>query len=236
MSFAGRAPWLDRAGTSSQMTTNSTFSASTTKGTTVSEQWSMRQAVEEVYGQQMRLPEQWSPERQQRYLSQQASRLEAMSVEMAEPMALAAIKDWTARYGQHPDYETTVGLRNVALANAREAIVRQELYDLIEQDEEETHPYDPDPPLTRPASEVPWDQRWTNVSYRSEPGERLEALAEMVWPEADFSDWFRIKMGYLLAARQEDNLPLPNSPGQPLAAELAAMVYEDLKTDGYPVR
>jgi hypothetical protein len=196
----------------------------------------MRQAVEEVYGQRMSLPEQWSPERQESYLSQQASRLESMSVQMAEPLALAAIKEWTARHGQHPDYETTVGMRNVALQNAREAIVRQELYDLIEQDEEETHPYDP--PLTQlvPASQVPWDQRWTDIRYRSEPGERLEALAEMIWPETDFSDYFRIKMGYLLIARQEDNLPLPDSPQHPLAAELAAMVYEDLKADGYPVR
>ncbi len=200
--------------------------------------WSMRQAAEEVYHQQMRLPEQWSPEQKQQYLSEQASRLESMAVEMAEPMALAAIKEWASRHhGQHPDYETTVGLRNTALANAREAIVRQEVYDLMEpEDEDPTHPYDPPPTPMVPASQVPWDQRWTEVDYRTEPGLRLEALAEMVWPEPDFSAIFRIKMGYLLAARQEDNLPLPDSPGQPLAAELAAMVYEDLKADGYPIR
>jgi hypothetical protein len=45
---------------------------------------------------------------------------------------------------------------------------------------------------------------------------------------------FRIKAAYLLIARIEDQLPVPDGPHHPLAAQLAPMVYEDLRNDGYP--
>lgn len=58
----------------------------------------------------------------------------------------------------------------------------------------------------------------------------------MVWPDPQFSVLFRIKAAYLLIARLEDQLPLPDGPQHPLAAELAPLVYEDLRLDGYPVK
>jgi hypothetical protein len=57
-----------------------------------------------------------------------------------------------------------------------------------------------------------------------------------VWPDPEFSEVFRIKAGYLLAARVEDQLPLPQHRDDPLAAQLAQMVYADLRHDGLPGR
>lgn len=45
---------------------------------------------------------------------------------------------------------------------------------------------------------------------------------------------FRIKAGYLLAARAEDSLALPTGPDDPLTSQLAQMVYRDLCDDGLP--
>ena len=55
-----------------------------------------------------------------------------------------------------------------------------------------------------------------------------------MWPAPDYSAVFRIKAGYLIAARAEDRLPLPHNHDDPLAAELAQMVYADLRADGLP--
>ena len=72
--------------------------------------------------------------------------------------------------------------------------------------------------------------------YQSEPTEDLEALIDRLWPAPDFSGPFRIKAGYLLAARAEDGLTLPAHPEDPLTAELAQMIYSDLRKDGLPER
>ena len=55
-------------------------------------------------------------------------------------------------------------------------------------------------------------------------------------PTPDFSGPFRIKAGYLLAARVEDSLALPAHREDPLTAELAQMIYSDLRHDGLPER
>ena len=227
-SGVGRTLW--RTGT----TSNRICSASRRPTTPVT-QW-MRQAVDDVYRQWNTLPDEWTPAQQQRHLQTLTNRLDRMAAELADTLAAAAIAEWTTRRGAHPDYLATVQLRQTALQNAREAIVRQELYDLIPQDDSE-ETVDFDPPLRQPvpASQVSWDQRWKDARYRSEPGERIEALAEMVWPAPTFSVLFRIKAAYLLIARIEDQLSVPDCPQHPLAAELAPMVYEDLRADGYPV-
>jgi hypothetical protein len=82
-------------------------------------------------------------------------------------LASAAIEAWSNCHGVHPDYLMTVRLRQSALQNAREMIVRRELYDLIEQqDDEDTEALVPvDRPLHQPvpASAVPWNLRWNDA-------------------------------------------------------------------------
>lgn len=231
----GRTLWLGAATTQRHKQINSICSTSRGPRTPVTQ--FMRQAVDEVYRQWLPLPEDWTPEQQDRYLEQMTSRLDNLAIALADSLATSAITLWTQDHGEHPDYLTTVGLREVALQNARETIVRQELYDLIPQDEqEETIPFDPPLRQPIPASQVPWHQRWNDARYRSEPGEELEALAERVWPAPQFSVMFRIKVAYLLIARVEDDLPVPDGPQHPLAQQLAPMVYEDLQADGYPAQ
>lgn len=60
-------------------------------------------------------------------------------------------------------------------------------------------------------------------------------MTEMIWPAPQFSVMFQIKAAYLISARIEDQLPVPDGPQHPLAADLAPLVYEDLRADGYPV-
>ncbi len=215
-------------------TTPSSRICSASKGPRISVSHWMRQAVDDVYPQWLPLPAEWSPEQTERFLDQTTQRLDRMAGEMADELAATAITNWTSQHGQHPDYLTTVRLRATAMQTARETVVRQELYDQIPPTDETS---DFDPPLAQPtpASEVPWNQRWNNARYRSEPGEELEELAQRVWPDHQFSTMFQIKAAYLLIARIEDGLPVPDGPQHPLASDLAPMVYDDLRDDGYPV-
>ncbi|MBU8820836.1 hypothetical protein KL864_33775 [Mycolicibacterium goodii] len=218
------------------VTTPTSRICSASKGPMISVSHWMRQAVDEVYRQWLPLPEDWTPEQIERFLDQTTQRLDRMAAEMTDSLAATAIAQWTEHHGHHPDYPTTVQLRQTALQTARETIVRQELYDQIPETPEEWTDFDPPLQQPRPASEVPWNQRWKDARYRSEPGEELEELAEMVWPAPRFSTMFRIKAAYLLIARIEDGLPVPDGPQHPLADELAPMVYDDLRDDGYPVK
>jgi hypothetical protein len=58
---------------------------------------------------------------------------------------------------------------------------------------------------------VDWDNpnRWKTL-YRSEPTPPTTNLTNRVWP--DRTDVFRIEAAYLLQARTEDKLPLPQHP------------------------
>lgn len=228
-SGTGRTLW--RTGT----TTTSRICSASRKATTPVTEW-MRQAVNDVYPRWLPLPADWTPEQTERHLVAETARLDRMAAELSDQLASTSIENWTERQGAHPDYLTTVRLRQTALQNARELIVRQELYDLIEQREEPEPTVPVDPPLHQPvpASQVPWNLRWNDARYRTDPGEQIDALADMVWPDPDFSVMFRIKAAYLLIARIEDQLPVPDGPQHRLAAELAPLVYADLAADGYP--
>src|SRR5262249_43339969 len=141
----------------------------------------------------------------------------------------------TQRTGEHPDYLTKVGLLNAAMASAKEIVLNNELYELIPEPEDPSDESIETPPSLE-RSQVPWDQRWTRTQYRSDPSEQIEDLVAQIWPDPDFSAVFRIKAGYLLAARAEVHLGLPTHREDPLAEELAALVYGDLRHDGLPER
>lgn len=95
------------------------------------------------------------------------------------------------------------------------------------------HPYsDAEPSVTgHDRRQLAWNQRWNNAQWRTEPAERHHALAAAVWPDPAFSAAFRARAAYLLAAREEDNLAMPAGHGDPLAAECATLVFEDLRND-----
>jgi hypothetical protein len=154
---------------------------------------------------------------------------------LGDQMGAQSVTEWTARTGAHPDYLTKVGLLNTAMSAAKEVVLNNELYELIPQPADPPSELDTEPP-TLDRSQVPWDQRWTRTQYRSDPSEEIEDLVAQIWPDPYFSAVFRIKAAYLLAARAEDQLPPPGHRGDPLADELAQMVYSDLRRDGLPER
>ena len=194
--------------------------------------------LNEVYPRYLQLPPQWSDQEQQRYLAQEAERLSQMVAELADQLAEQSVRQWTLSHGQHPDYLTKVGLINTARMAAREQILNSELYEQIPSSTDERGE-DGDAILGEPPQdrdEIPWDQRWTDPDWRSEPSEAMETLIEQIWPEPRFSMLFRIKAGYLLASRQEDGLAIPTTSDSALTQELAAMIYQDLRSDGLPER
>jgi hypothetical protein len=191
----------------------------------------IQQIVTEVYTSHDLLPSEWTPPQRQDFLDREAARLSRQVADLAADLSEQAIQDWIARSGDHPDVMTKVGLVNNATLQAKEIVLSQGLYELIPPPPQEDLPSDPPIP---DRSEVPWNRRWTHTQYRTDPTEDQEDLVRAVWPEPDFSGLFRIKAGYLIAARAEDQLTLPTDRHDPLAARLAQMVYADLREDGLP--
>jgi len=196
----------------------------------------IHQIVRTIYTDHLQLPTEWSAAQRQEFLEAEAAKISHQVAELAAEMGEQAVADWIARHGDHPNYLTKVVLLNTATAAAKEIVLNDELYEMIPE------PPDPipndlieeEPVLDR--SQVPWDQRWTRTRYRTEPSAQVEALAAAIWPDPNYSAVFRIKAGYLLSARAEDQLPLPSRPGDPLAEQLAQMIYTDLRHDGLPER
>lgn len=87
-----------------------------------------------------------------------------------------------------------------------------------------------DEPTTSP-SEIPVDgprvQTWW-VDETLAPDEQMQELADQLWP--DRSERFRVWAADLLEARRLDALPLPSSPQEDLASEVAAEVDRVLMT------
>lgn len=194
----------------------------------------IRHIVQTIYTDHLQLPAEWSAAQRQEFIETEAGKISHQVAELAAEMGEQAVADWIARHGDHPDYLTKVGLLNTAMAAAKEIVLNNELYEMIAKPADSTpsEPIDAEPVLDH--SQIPWDQRWTRTRYRTEPSDQIEALAAAIWPDPNYSAVFRIKAGYLLAARAEDQLPLPRHAGDPLAEQLAQMIYADLRHDGLP--
>lgn len=223
----GRTIWSGRKSTILPSRTCSAF-----WGTTTMSSPEIRQIVHEVYSQHLSLPPDIPVDQREQFLDQEAARISRRVAELAADLGERSINDWQTRTGQHLDFVTKTGLLNTARASAMEIVLQEELYEQIPPPPEDPITADQPNPVDRAG--LPWDQRWTRTAYRTEPDETLEDLAETVWPDPDFSVLFRIKAGYLLAARAEDGQPLPSQPGDHLATQLAALVYDDLESDGLP--
>lgn len=194
--------------------------------------------LNEVYPAFLQLPPEWTDQQKQHHLAREAERLSRMVGDLADRLGQQSVTEWTHRHGRHPDYLTTVGLLANARSSAREQILITELYEQIPASEDGAGE-DQDVILEAPAAArdgIPWDRRWTEPDWRTDPSEEMEALIEQIWPEPTFSTVFRIKAGYLLAARQEDGLDNPASSDSLLAGELARLIYADLRSDGLPER
>jgi hypothetical protein len=195
-------------------------------------QW-MRQAVDDA-SRQLPLPEDWTQKQKEQYLDELTNGLDRMAAELADTLAATAITEWSTRHGQHPDYLTMVRLRQTALQNARETIVRQELYDLILQDEggDGGLRSAADPTGALESSPVASALEGPPVSQRPERADRSPDREGVASADV-FGDVPH--QGGLPADRPRRG-PVTDTrrPPGPLAAGLAPMVYEDLRADGYP--
>ncbi len=189
----------------------------------------MRQAVNDVYRHQLGLPAEWTPQQRELFIDLVTDRLDGQAAALAMQLGENAIRRWRDIHGgQYPDHATTVGLHATAMQNAREAIVREELYALIPQRSEDQQPHPPGPPVVQG---VPWENRWRDLRYRTPPSEAIEELAHHVWAER--TPMFRVAAAYLLAARAEEGRRVPRGPRHPLARRLALLIEEELHAYGY---
>lgn len=188
----------------------------------------MRQAVDEVYRQWLGLPTEWTPQQRERFIDQLTSRLDQQAAEMAVDLQAGEVARWTREHqGQHPDHSTSVALYRTSEENAREAVVRSELYDKIPRGDEDSE-YQSPPPI----SGVPWDKRWADPRFQVEPSEQVQELANRVWP--DRSPMFQMMAAHLLAVRLQDGMELPTSHRHVLAVKLVTEVNEELAKIGRP--
>ncbi len=188
----------------------------------------MRQAVDEVYRQWIGTPTEWTPQQRDRFIDTVTQGLDQLAGELAVDVQEGAIRRWTLDHqGSYPEHATKMALYQTSLENAREAIVRRELYDKIPRPEEDA---DYQPPV--PIHGVPWEKRWTDLRFQVEPTEAVQELANRVWP--DHSPMFRVVAALLLAVRIQDGMAVPNSDRHVLAAALAAEINEELVKTGYP--
>ncbi len=195
----------------------------------------------EIYPQYLPLPlpPDHTPDQRQQWLIQEADRLATQSFDLSHELARVAIQNWIQRHGQHPDYLTTVGLVNTARLSADEIVLHNEIYEQIPPEEEDEDSsgedllmigsLDEDPGIRPDPTGVPWQQRWRDPDYWTDPSEALEALVAQIWPEPKFSTLFQILAGYLLASRAEDGEPIPTSSRDPLAAQLVPLIEAELR-------
>jgi hypothetical protein len=188
-------------------------------------------AVQTVYSSDLGLPPDWTPQQRTAFLSAEAEKISAMAASMAEELWEQAIAVWTHTRGRTPDHATKVALLESARAQAARTVLHRELYELIATDETPPPWEIPDP---IPQGPVSWEHRWTNPDLQSDPSAELQTLIDQIWPAPQFSAPWRIKAGWLMAARDEDGLPRPDHREDPLTAELAQMIRLDLRCDGLP--
>jgi hypothetical protein len=194
-------------------------------------------AVQTVYSTDLGLPEEWTEPHRTEFITAEAAKIQLdggqhgrdavgagdHGVEPPAQRPDAEPRDQGGAAGSSPQASSPGGAEQRTLRTDRDRRERQ-------PPPRKT----PDPILDR--AQVDWQLRWTNPVYQSEATEDLEALIDHLWPAPDFSGPFRIKAGYLLAARAEDGLTPPAHHKDPLTAELAQMIYSDLRTDGLPER
>lgn len=190
----------------------------------------IRHAVATTYRSRIGIPVEWTPQQTDLFFDLVARRLEDQANDLAMALQAGAIRNWEQRHGQPPDYLTTVKLVNTAQQNAVEAIIREAVTDRIRPDQQD-HDETTSPPKV---SGVPWQNRWRDGRYWTEPSETLEEFVRTVWPPEQFSPMFRVSAAYLLAARAEEGLPLPSGPRHTLAAQLIPAINEDLVAMGHP--
>lgn len=181
----------------------------------------MHTAVSEVYGRWLPIPTDWTAEQRETFIALWAERLETEAGDMAMDIKDTSVQAWRNEHGQHPDFSTTVRICETALETAREAVVRERLYDTIPLTE------DGDPIPAEPVSGVPWDKRWMDHRYRvGEPTDAIYDRVRQVWP--DHSPMFRVLAADLLVARLEEGRPVPRNRRDQLAHDLVPDINEAL--------
>jgi hypothetical protein len=224
----------------------------------------IRQIVERIWVNHIGIPPEWSQEQAETYFETEAARLAGIIEGLQVETQHSVIREWrSAHQGAEPDYMTTVGLINSAMAQAQEIVLSQELYEQIPEDEEtseeaaaqeawEAQVLEEQGWCRLPEGDEPWavqaranPERWKGV-YRSDPTEETEEAVEVVWP--DKSAAFQVWMGLLWQSRIEDGKAVPATEeiaktqlrarrsSKDAAAEMEKMVDEELQLRGRPAR
>ena len=218
-----------------QIATSRICSASSTGKAAVSSP-EIRQIVQDVYSQHLALPPEWTPEQSATFLEDEAAR----------------ISQQIARAGR-PDGRPIGGRVDAADRGAPglpdQGGTAQHGDGLGQGDRAQRAALRADPasrrirrtrPPRRPRAWIAVRCRGISAgparSTAATPASRSKTWSPRYGPTRTSRRCFGSRPGYLLAARAEDHLGLPAHREDPLAEELAALVYSDLRHDGLPER
>ena len=181
------------------------------------------------------LPPEWTPRAAATFLEDEAARISQQVAQLADQMGAQSVAEWTQRPGEHPDYLTKVGLLNTAMASAKEIVLSQQLYELI-----------PEPPEDARATETRADAGSQSgavgsaldthpVPQRTQRG-RSRTWPRRSGPTRSSRRCFGSRPATCWRPARRTTCRCPAHPEDPLAEELAQLVYSDLRHDGLPER
>lgn len=190
------------------------------------------QIVRRVWREHIGLPGEWTTARIDQFLAGEADRIESMIDELDQGNeSLAEV--YRAENGRSPNYLTMLQLVARHQAENRERVLAAELYSQIpeegldlasaeEQEQVETrlrhlHRHDPD--------------RWTHPLHRSEPTTEIVELARQLWAGQHVQ--LRVLAQYLLQARHEDGLALPQQTQDPVWELCTSLLDQALVAKGH---
>ncbi len=177
----------------------------------------IRQIVARTWTDYIGVPQEWSSEQTEEFFTEEATRMADRIARMQAEAQLVVIGQWReAHNGNQPDYLTQVGLINAARAQCQEIVLSEELYEQVQEEDEDTYPTGPQDESNwghLPEGNEAWavaarenPDRWTTV-FRSDPTKEIVEAVAALWP--DRSPIFHFYMELLWQSRVEDDKPVP---------------------------
>ncbi|WP_278314992.1 hypothetical protein [Lolliginicoccus levis] len=185
-----------------------------------------RDLLDEAYRTHLSLPPEWTDQQKEDYLDREATRLERLYNQVQADLQDTYLREWKARYDKIPDFLTHAGLVRNSQIEAWNVVLDQEVWSLIEPDEDEEewmHEETNEEHYQRKLAELYHDpDRWKTPWVETLAEAR--ALAETLWPDEDQE--FHFLMGEYLTVRTDQQRMVPMSADEPLAIQMAQEVRE----------
>ncbi|WP_185981849.1 hypothetical protein [Skermania sp. ID1734] len=168
----------------------------------------MRESIHERYGAELSALDRTAFEE---FVTAKTAELEQQIDQLAQENRIELTRRWESENSRQIGYLDQVQVNQQAQQSAYETVMGQ-LWEGVETTDQ-----------AGSVETTPAMQRW-DTPEATAPTPEIEDLVGTVWPSQSRETRFRVLAGDLLQARDEDNLPLPTTPDDPLAIELGALL------------